>query len=1052
MIGDDFEELACWSAVASGRARVELSQVQGPRGKALRADFDFGGGGGFVVARLACALELPEDCAFTFDVRGSAPPNKFEMKLCDATGHNVWWYHRDAFAWPESWQPLRIESDDIEFAWGPAGGGRPSTIAAIEFVIAAGPGGKGSVYIHDLRLEDTSFRGIATVAASSTAAGHEPGGILRTGADRAPRAAGDDSADAGPAAVAPGWRSSGSGPQWLLIDFGARREYGGLIIDWEAGRAARRFDLSICDDAVAWKIVRSVRDASGTRSYLYLPGSGSRYLRLDLHEAQGAGGFGIVAVDVRPRDFARSPSEFFHQIATRERNGAYPKYLRGEQTCWSPVGVLGGSSQGLLNEEGLLETDLGGFSLEPFVYVGGDLVTWADATVTQTLEDGFLPIPSSCWETGEMRLRTTAFAAGTPAQPVLYVRYRIEAAGSAPARAALFVALRPFQVVPPWQAHGVMGGPSPIRTLRYQGRVVLVNGDRQVFSLTPDGGFGAATFDQGTITGYLSRGELPPQSEVDDNFGYACGALRYEVDLTPGSVHDVFVAVPFHATGATGTTRATRADLPSNQREAAALFERTTCLWRDALGNVELRLPGDARALGETLKTAAAHILINRDGAALQPGPRRYARTWMRDGATMSAALLRTGHATEVRDFLEWFAHFQRPDGAVPAIVGRSAVDPLPEHDSHGQFLYTIAEYFRFTGDRDFLSRMWPAMLAAVGYIEALRGQRLGPEFETGPSRACYGLLPESVSHEGYLAQPVHAYWDDFWALRGLKDAATMAVVLEDHDNARALSALRDSFRDTLYASIRATMTERDVAYIPASVEWADSDPCAIATAITTVDEEERLPHLGLERTFAEYLEHFDDRRAGRAGQVQYTPYEMRLIGALVRRGERERALQLLRFFFDDRRPPPWNAWSEIVWSDPKAPAHIGDMPHAWIGAEFILALRTLFAFERERDAALVLAAGLDPHWLAGGFEVAADNLPTYHGTLCYTLRAEDAATLLLSLSGSLAVPPGGFVLRPPLPGPLLRAEVDGTPVPVDDLAGVTIHSCPALVRLHCQP
>ena len=43
--------------------------------------------------------------------------------------------------------------------------------------------------------------------------------------------------------------------------------------------------------------------------------------------------------------------------------------------------------------------------------------------------------------------------------------------------------------------------------------------------------------------------------------------------------------------------------------------------------------------------------------------------------------------------------------------------------------------------------------------------------------RACFGLLPESVSHEGYLAQPVHSYWDDFWALRGFKDAAFMAAV-----------------------------------------------------------------------------------------------------------------------------------------------------------------------------------------------------------------------------------------------------------------------------------
>ncbi len=1036
MIVDDFADLSRWSTFASGHAELRLSQEQGPRGKALRLDFDFRGGGGFVVARRLCTLALPQDYAFTFDVRGSAPSNKFEMKLIDPAGHNVWWNHRDAFTWPEQWQPLRIQSSEVEFAWGPAGGGRAAAIGAIEFVLAAGPGGKGSVCIHDLRLDDISYLATPTVLASSAAADHGPGTIIH------------GSAAASMNNAAANWRSDGQGRQWILMDFATRREYGGLIIDWEPGRAARRFDISTSDDTVEWKIARSISDAASARSYIFLPVGESRYLRLDLHEAQGTDGFGIVALDVQPREFSRSVEAFFHEVALREPQGAFPKYLRGEQTYWSPVAVLGGSHQGLLNEEGMLETDSGGFSLEPFVHVNGTLVTWADASVTQTLEDGYLPVPSTCWQTTNLRLRITAFAAGSPQQPVLYARYRVEAVGAAQLHVVLFITLRPFQAVPPWQAHGSMGGTSSIRTLRYRNAAVLVNDDRQVFSLSQVDGFGAATFHQGPITEYLMRAQLPPQSDAEDDFGYAAAALRYELDIEPGTARDVFIAVPF---GVIGPARAARADMPTDEREAALLFERTVAQWRDKLGTVELRLPGAAKTLGDTFKTAAAHILANRDGAALQPGPRRYARTWIRDAATMSAALLRAGCAAEVRDFISWFAHFQSADGAIPAIVDRSGVDPLPEHDSHGQFLYTIAEYFRFTGDTDFLQRMWPAMLATTRYIETLRERRLGPEFQTPEKLQCYGLLPESVSHEGYLAQPVHAYWDDFWTLRGLKDAAAMAEVLKDHDSFRTLATLRDSFSETLYASIRATMAARNVAYIPASVEWADTDPSAIATAITTVGEPEHLPQAGLECTFAGYFERFDACRAGRIDWVQYTPYELRLIGALVRLGQRDQALRLLHFFLGDRRPAQWNAWAEIVWRDPKTPAHIGDLPHSWIGAEFLLALRSLFVFERESDASLVLAAGLDPRWLAGAFEVAANNLPTYYGNLCYTLRLEQETTVVLSLWGTIDVPPGGFVLRPPLPGAIIRVEVAGASAPADDPAGVTIRCCPALVRLHCQ-
>ena len=89
---------------------------------------------------------------------------------------------------------------------------------------------------------------------------------------------------------------------------------------------------------------------------------------------------------------------------------------------------------------------------------------------------------------------------------------------------------------------------------------------------------------------------------------------------------------------------------------------------------------------------------------------------------------------------------------------------------------------------------------------------------------------------------------------------------------------------------------------------------------------------------------------------ASYTPYEIRIIGALVRFGQRDAALELLKFFLSDRRPPPWNQWPEIAWRDHKAPAHIGDIPHTWIAAEYVLAVRTLIAYEREADQCLVLA------------------------------------------------------------------------------------------------
>src|SRR5277367_3019455 len=100
----------------------------------------------------------------------------------------------------------------------------------------------------------------------------------------------------------------------------------------------------------------------------------------------------------------------------------------------------------------------------------------------------------------------------------------------------------------------------------------------------------------------------------------------------------------------------------------------------------------------------------------------------------MSAALLRMGHAAEVREFIRWYAPHQRADGFVPCCVDREGIDWLVEHDSHGELLALIADYYRFTSDHAFLEESWGFIEKAAGFIEALLGAD--------------GLLPVSVSHE----------------------------------------------------------------------------------------------------------------------------------------------------------------------------------------------------------------------------------------------------------------------------------------------------------------
>jgi hypothetical protein len=621
------------------------------------------------------------------------------------------------------------------------------------------------------------------------------------------------------------------------------------------------------------------------------------------------------------------------------------------------------------------------------------------------LLDDWIPVPSAIWETGEWRLRIQAEAA---ASGTLRVRYRFENLTDQTLSARLFVLVRPFQVTPPWQHFRKLGGVSPIHELTWSEGAVRVNETTLIVPKTPPAGFGAVCFDDGCIVPYLLAGTLPGRAQVKDSFGFASGALEFVVSLQARqSCEHVLGSMPIGE--------------PRSPDEPA--FD-----WRTKLPLTQWTGNGWIAEAVHAALTGTAHILVTRSGPALQPGPRRYTRSWIRDGAMMSAALLRMGCVDEVRDFILWYAPNQRADGFVPCCVDSEGIDWLVEHDSHGELVALIADHYRFTADRDLLTESWSFIERAVGCIERL----LGPD----------GLLPISVSHEGYLAQPVHSYWDNFWALRGLRDAAELARALGHDSSSQRWQVLSSQFASSLFSSIEATRRQRNLDFIPGSIEWADFDPTATANAVYLLDVPDGLNRVALERTFDAYMADWRAKRSGTVASTSYTPYEIRIIGALVRLGRRDAALDLLRFFLSDRRPPPWNQWPEIAWRDQQAPAHIGDLPHTWIAAEYVLAVRSLFAYEREADRSVVLAAGLAAEWIEGsGVEV--NKMPTLYGRLSYSLRRTDSQSLRFDISGGVAAK---ISLRPPLAAPLRSVMVNGSACTSFDDQSVTLLETPAEV------
>lgn len=1002
LVLDDFESSSAWLALPSDGVDLRISRDKGQAGRAMRLDYDFRGGGGYAIARLPIALELTPNYEFSFSIRADSPVNTLEFKVIDESGDNVWWVNRRAFRFPSEWTKMRIKRRHLSFAWGPSGGKEIGRTSALEIVVTASTGGKGTVWIDELkftRLEpDRTDNPTPTLRSSSSA--------------RTASAVVDGVVDTE-------WRSSTKESQWLELDFGRRREFGGLVIDWDKDDFASRYEVQISEDGKQWQTVWRVEGNDGGRDHLFLPESDARYVRLRLLNSHRGRGYGLRELTVQPLDFSSSRSEFFRRVAADSPQGTFPKYFNNVQSYWTIVGVAGDDREALINEEGAIEIDAGGFSLEPLLWLGdpdsrasGNLVTWADVTTTQTLEDGELPIPTVAWKHAESDLSVTTWAAGEPRYSVIWARYRVTNKRPVRQRGSFHLAIRPFQVNPPWQFLAVQGGASEIRSIDYDGERVSVD-HRTIVPLTRPDAFGAARFDDGEIITRLRNRQPPNSQRSDDPFGAASGLLTWWFDLGPGASEDFVVAVPLWDTPANLEPNLERAAAAERAREqlAAARIQ-----WQSQLGRVSIDLPESARRLSRALRSNLAFILINMDGPSIQPGSRSYDRSWIRDGSLTSAALLRLGHDDEVKRFLEWYAGFQYPSGKIPCCVDSRGADPVDEHDSHGQFIYLAMETWRFTKDRALLERVWPNIVKAVGHIDSLRQRRRTAEYQTGEKLAFFGLVPESISHEGYSAKPMHSYWDDFFVLKGLKDSVEIATVLGHPQEAKRFAGIRDEFRHDLYASLDRARAMHKIDYIPGSVELGDFDATSTTTAVSPGGELEHLPRPALDRTFEKYYENFVARRDGTLQSEIYTPYEWRVAGTFIRLGQKQRAHELVDFFFGDVRPAGWNQWSEAVFRDPRTPKFIGDMPHTWVGSDFIRSMLDMFAYERESDQSLVLGAGIPLAWVRSAGGVGVRGVRTMYGPLSYSMRAHDD-TVTIRIEEGLDIPPGGIVVVSPIDG-----------------------------------
>jgi hypothetical protein len=805
-----------------------------------------------------------------------------------------------------------------------------------------------------------------------------------------------------------------SGARQLDIELPRALAVAGLEIFWK--HPPRGVRLESRDSGGKWQLLADDPLAPVKLSFIAAPEAhNASALRLSVQPADDGSMPVIERLRLLSPTRVLSPMKRYEIAATRQFGALMPASLRQNQVYWTAVGVQAGRQKSVFDEYGDVEAFKGAPLVQPIWRdASGHAAAAFEAQLTHRLRDGWMPLPGVQWSPQPgLQLISEAIAIGQSGAPVTIVRHRLLNTGDKIIEGQLALVTRPMQISPPWQN----GGLSAIRDVVVDtaGASVRIN-DRVLFeSLTPIDAAGAAAFGQHgeeEITRFAATGALPERVSAHDDDGLAAALVSYKVRLAPGAHRDIVIAFALGneridpAAPLPAAPPIERAQLLGTDHDAGAAFDRladqVAGQWQERVAKIGLTLPD--QSLVDMLRAQAAYMLINQAGPAMQPGPRNYNRSFIRDGAATAAALLRMGMAKTARDYLHWYAeHAVHDSGLVSPILNddgtvNKGFGSDIEYDSQGEFIWLIAEIARLDGGAASVREYEPKVRLALKFLQELRERTLVRAYmaeREAPARF-RGIIAPSISHEGY-STPTHSYWDDYWALKGWHDGAWLAEAWGDRDTAKWAREQYAALHESVAASIRATMQWKGSDVIPASADLGDPDPTGLSIALDPCGVQDLFPADALQRTFARYLDDVRKRDAPDA-LYAYTPYEMRNVLSFAHLDEPQQADELLMNLMRHRRPPEWQVLAEVVYSDLRHAIYLGDMPHTWIGSEYA---RSIFGMlMREGDERMQLLPGTPESWLQGpGLSVR--ELPVAYGKLSMAAR-QDGNSLRVTLGPGL--------------------------------------------------
>ena len=659
--------------------------------------------------------------------------------------------------------------------------------------------------------------------------------------------------------------------------------------------------------------------------------------------------------------------------------------------------------------------------------------TMASVECEHGLADGRYLIPWAKWSAGDIAVVTEVCAVKRNSPNgdahVVGSRVKLTNTGSKPADVTLYVALRPL---------GPAGFDVKELSVCPEGNALLVDGHAAIVSTAEPSDSGVLADD--TIGSFAQRGAMPAGKRARSPSGDCSGAMCFGLTLSAGDSKTLgFVcpvlpgrrAVGHKWDGVSDWAQFDLAELnPSSGGllqpdpgleyyrglDVSELFAEAKNYWQRLAGKVKLDLPD--KRWEDAFAAIIGHAAMEMNEGAPDVAVVNY-NVFNRDGVYVANIFQKSGNMDLAVEAIDYF--MEHP------FNGRS----YPEADNPGQILWAMAQQIKFTSDRAWARRIYPAARKIAKMIEYYRTTS-GPHWVLMDGFDFGKELPVDMRRElrpGWC-DGHHPEYTQAFDIAGLFGAGSLAAWAGKSWETHLWSELAHRLHEAYDDSFGGNLSDK---YGDYSVLW----PCHLYP----LDGDKA-------------RQQFNGKGAQKPSGWRYFPLARAHQGLLA--GNRQAGYGTLEAHLDHEQMRGWYAFDEggksgsggwnrvrTTWNGNVA------MPHGWAIAEFWLLLRDCLAFEDEKRRRLVLLSGIPPDWFTHEGGISIENMPTYFGKLDLRWRPRRGGAML-EIGGNPA-PSARFVLR--LPASLNpRVAVGGLVIPAS-APGEFILSAPTReAEIHFRP